>query len=92
MEMEAWIESWRPSASEKLLGDARSMTLTADAVRALAWYKKISIPKEMLDRIDSKIVNKKIGDFTLVKKMPQDILACIPEDMRNIQEWTLKAG
>lgn len=46
----------------------------------------------MLEKIDHKIVNKKIGDFKLIKKLPQDVLACLPEDMRNIQEWTLKAG
>lgn len=50
------------------------------------------LPQKLLDKVDVKELNKRIGDFKIVDSLPTDILDQLPEDLKQVQEWSIKKG
>lgn len=95
LKMEVIMDSWTPSKGPKV--DTRGNrvdlnTNTENAVRALLWYKTMAVNQRVLDSVSIQDLNKKIGEFKLVKSLPADISKLLPEEFRDIQDWTLKNG
>lgn len=92
LEMESVISSWKPSDGEIIASDAKELKVTEDNIRAMIWYKNIVLPPKLLEKVNIKELNKRIGDFKVVGSLPTDILDQLPEDMKHIQDWSLKKG
>lgn len=95
LRMEDLMESWTPSTGPRVNTDCRRLDLNCDtesAVRALLWYKSMAINQKVLDSANVEDLNKRIGEFRLVESLPKDISKLLPEEFKEIQDWTLKNG
>lgn len=66
--------------------------MTVATVKALVWYKNISLPKEVLEGVGITEINERMGHLKLVEKLPQDLQAMLPPDFLELKDWTLKRG
>lgn len=93
--MEDNMDIWTPTQGPDLNTEGNRLNLsvnTENAVRALLWYKSLAVNQRVLDSVNVQELNHRIGHFKLVGKMPKDIKELLPEEFKDIQNWTLKNG
>lgn len=92
MEMESVINTWKPSEGERIASDANTLKVTEDNLKAMIWYKNIVLPSKLLETANITELNKRIGEFKIVGRLPIDILDQLPEDLKKVQDWSIQKG
>lgn len=92
LEMDSVISRWEPSEGERIASKANLLKVSEDNIRAMIWYKNIVLPPKLLETANIKELNKRIGEFKIIGKLPRDILDQLPEDLKQVQDWSIQRG